>query len=438
VNSLHGSANAIGGQSQVNKIRWGCGRPDDMHLEGAMPGIKFALGENPKQSNWGDRAVTRYPQTRMGVETLIRDRFVAAKEYALQPLMWQIMEDNKKFPRISQNYNHEDPDNRTAQEVKERMPQGHYLPEHPPRRDLELEALAEVLAGERLVHCHSYRQDEILMLCRVARDFGFKVGTFQHILEGYKDADELAEWSGGGSAFSDWWAYKFEVVDAIPADGPLMAEQGVIVSYNSDSDEMARRLNVEAGKASKYSGRFGGKAIPPHEAYKFVTLNPAKQLRIDGRTGSLEVGKDADLAIWSGPPTSPMSRCETTWVDGRRVFSLGMDTEHRKWIASERQRLIQKVLAAGERPERGGTGGAADESADVQAATADLGFEISDLRSGLSEARAAGRRLILLDAVERAADARREIYMNMLLRGQDPRWMDAGECGCGVMNGGGE
>lgn len=402
VNNLHGSANAIGGQNQVNKIRWGCARPDDMHLEGAMPGIKFALGENPKQSNWGDRNTTRYPQTRMGVETLIRDRFTAAKEYAAAM--------------------------KSA---------------NPPRRDLELEALAEILEGKRLIHCHSYRQDEILMLCRVAQDFGFKVGTFQHILEGYKVADELAKWSGGGSSFSDWWAYKFEVVDAIPADGPLMAEQGVIVSYNSDSDEMARRLNVEAGKATKYSGRFGGKLITPPQAYKFVTLNPAKQLRIDKQTGSLEVGKDADVCIWSGPPTSPMSRCEATWVDGRREFSLDQDAERRKWITSERQRLIQKVLneSEGGRGGRGRGGGGDAEEPEVaggESGISNLKFETADLNADISDASASGRRLMLLDAVERAADARREIYMNMLLRGLDPRWMGAGECGCGVMNGGGE
>jgi imidazolonepropionase-like amidohydrolase len=391
VNNLHGSANAIGGQNQVNKIRWGCARPDGMHLEGAIPGIKFALGENPKQSNWGDRSTTRYPQTRMGVETLIRDRFTAAREYAAAM--------------------------KSA---------------NPPRRDLELEALAEILDGKRLIHCHSYRQDEILMLCRVAQDFGFKIGTFQHILEGYKVADELARWSGGGSGFSDWWAYKFEVVDAIPADGPLMAEQGVIVSYNSDSDEMARRLNVEAGKATKYSGKHGGKAIPPHEAYKFVTLNPAKQLRIDARTGSLESGKDADLCIWSGPPTSATSRCEATWVDGRREFSLEQDAANRKRITGERQRLVQKVLAEGAGPRRG-RGGGGDGGDEPESDS-----EISNLKSEVAEARAAGRRFILLDAVDQAADARREIYMNMLLRGLDPRWMGAGECGCGVMNGGGE
>lgn len=402
VNNLHGSANAVGGQSMVNKIRWGASRPDDMHFErpigggpegGAMPGIKFALGENPKQSNWGDRNTTRYPQTRMGVEMLIRDRFTAAREY--------------------------------LRDIKAGKA----------RRDLELEALGEILEGKRLVHCHSYRQDEILMLCRVAEEFGFRIGTFQHILEGYKVADELVKWSGGGSAFSDWWGYKWEVFDAIPSAGPIMAEQGVIVSYNSDSDEMARRLNIEAGKAAKYSGKHGGKPIPPHEAFKFVTLNPAKQLQMHARTGSLEPGKDADLALWSGIPTSPTSRCEMTWVDGRRLFSLEQDAKQRQWIASERQRLVQKVLAAGQR--RGGSGGGAgDDSAEgPDAIVVDTGGDTDDADVQVDQARRSGRRLLLLDSVRQADDWRASQYMNLLLRGLDPRWMRAGDCGCGMTGG---
>jgi len=293
VNSLHGSANPIGGQNQVNKLRWGVLHPDAMHFGGAPGGIKFALGENVKQSNWGDRYVTRYPQTRMGVEALLRDRFVAAREYA----------------------------------------RGHE------RRDLELEALAEILAGERLVHCHSYRQDEILMLCRVAKEFGFRIGTFQHVLEGYKVADAIRDAAIGASAFSDWWAYKVEVQDAIPENGAIMHEVGVNVSFNSDSDDLARRLNVEAGKAVRYGG------VGQEEALKFVTLNPAIQLGIAARVGSLEAGKDADFAIWSGDPLSTMSRCEATWVDGREYFSLAQDARHRVRIAEERRRLLALALA---------------------------------------------------------------------------------------------
>jgi N-acetylglucosamine-6-phosphate deacetylase len=327
VNSLHGSANAIGGQNCVNKNRWGVAHPDQMHLEGAMPGIKFALGENPKQSNWGDRSTVRYPQTRMGVEAIIRDRFAAAAEYDRQ----RTGEPQRRSESAS-----------SAPATAASLPL---------RRDLELEALAEVLEGKRLIHCHSYRQDEILMLCRVADDFHFKIGTFQHILEGYKVADEVARHAIGGSCFSDWWAYKVEVQDAIPQAGPIMAEQGVVVSYNSDSDELARRLNWETAKAVKY-----GQGLKPEEALKFVTLNPAKQLMIDQCVGSLETGKDADLAVWSGPPISAFSRCEATYVDGRRLFSLEEDAAYRQKIASERSRIIQKLLTLAKSGRAGGEG----------------------------------------------------------------------------------
>jgi imidazolonepropionase-like amidohydrolase len=213
------------------------------------------------------------------------------------------------------------------------------------RVDLELEALAEVLAGKRLVHCHSYRQDEILMLCRVAGQFGFRIGTFQHVLEGYKVADAIREHAIGASAFSDWWAYKVEVQDAIPENGAILHEAGVNVSFNSDSDDLARRMNVEAAKAVKYGG------VPREEALRFVTLNPAVQLGIGDRVGSLEPGKDADFAIWSGDPLSSLSRCEATWVDGREYFSLEQDAAHRARIAAERRRLIDLALRT---PEKAG------------------------------------------------------------------------------------
>lgn len=323
VNNLHGSANAIGGQSQTNKVRWGAARPNDMHFEGAAPGIKFALGENPRRANSGGQqrdfgggatqAAARYPVSRMGVETLIRDRFTAAREYAAA------------FANAS---------SRAAGTP-------------PPRRDLELEALAEVLAGTRLIHCHSYRQDEIVMLCQVAGDFGFKIGTFQHILEGYKVADYVRDYSGGGSGFTDWWAYKVEVQDAIPGGLPLMHDVGAVVSFNSDSDELARRLNTEAAKAVKYGG------LSEEDALKFVTLNPARQLRVDDRVGTLDVGKDADVAVWTGSPLSSFTRCAMTFVDGRRLFSLEQDAKHRETISKERQRLIQKVLSEG-RPRESG------------------------------------------------------------------------------------
>ncbi len=302
-NLLHGSANAIGGQNQVIKLRWG-GTPEELKYKQAPPGIKFALGENPKQSNWGDKYTTRYPQTRMGVEQIIRDEFQAAKEYEQQ---WH--EYNKTKKGI------------------------------PPRKDLELEAIVEVLNGRRLVHCHSYRQDEILMLMRLAEEYGFRIATFQHVLEGYMVADALAQHGAGASCFSDWWAYKFEVYDAIPYNGALMQKQGVIVSFNSDSNEMARRLNTEAAKAVKYGG------LSPEEALKFVTINPAIQLRIDQWVGSLEAGKDADFTLWSGDPLSTYSMCLQTWIEGRKYFDRDGDLKMRELVQKERALLIQRALA---------------------------------------------------------------------------------------------
>ncbi|MHC4849575.1 MAG: amidohydrolase family protein, partial [Planctomycetota bacterium] len=304
VNSLHGSANPIGGQSQTNKVRWGVEHPDDMHFFGAPKGIKFALGENVKQSNWGDDYRSRYPQTRMGVEAFMRDRFTAAREYKGEP------------------------------------------------RDLELEALSEILKGERLIHCHSYRQDEILMLARIAKEFGFRIGTFQHVLEGYKVTDAIKAHAIGASAFSDWWAYKVEVQDAIPYNGPIMHDAGIVVSFNSDSDDLVRRLNVEAAKAVKYGG------LAPEEALKFVTINPAIQLGIDKFVGSLEPGKDADVAIWNGNPLSVYTRCVATLVDGTPLYSLEQDSEHRRRIAGQRSALIKRALME---PKRAGNQAPSDE-----------------------------------------------------------------------------
>ncbi len=318
-NLLHGSANPIGGQNQTIKLRWGSRHPDDMKVKGAMGGIKFALGENVKQANWGDKYTTRYPQTRLGVETIIRDRFIAADEYARAKAQYEGLSASEQRRSIA------------------------------PRVDLELEALAEVLANRRLVHCHSYRQDEILMLCRVATEFGFRIGTFQHVLEGYKVAEAIKEAAIGGSSFSDWWAYKMEVIDAIPENGAIMHEVGVVVSFNSDSAELARRMNTEAAKAVRYGN------VPPEEALKFVTINPAIQLGVEDRIGSLEPGKDADFAIWSGSPLSTMSRCEATYIDGARYFSRERDLEMRDEARAERSRIIQKILASG----AGGKGGSA-------------------------------------------------------------------------------
>ncbi len=305
-NILHGSANPIGGQNQVIKLRWG-GDDDALRFDQAPAGIKFALGENVKQSNWS-RPTGRYPQTRMGVEQIIRDRFLAARQYADAWQAWQ-----------------------TGQ--RETLP---------PRRDLELDALVEVLKGERWVHCHSYRQDEIIALLDVLEAFHVRIGTLQHILEGYKVADRMAAHGAMGSSFSDWWAYKFEVFDAIPYNGALMHRAGIVVSFNSDDRELARRLNTEAAKATKYGG------VPAEEALKFVTLNPAKQLRIDQHVGSIEAGKHADLVLWSDRPLGTFARCEQTWIDGRRFFDRQADAEQRVADQRLRTRLIQQILRGDE------------------------------------------------------------------------------------------
>ncbi len=386
-NQLHGSANAIGGQNSVVKLRWGCDHPDDMRFEGAPGGIKFALGENVKQSNWGSENTTRYPQTRMGVETFIRSRFIAAREY--------LAEEQRGGDTF--------------------------------RRDMELEALGEILRGERLIHCHSYRQDEILMLCRVAQEFGFTIGTFQHVLEGYKVAEAIKEAAIGGSSFSDWWAYKFEVVDAIPENGAIMHEVGVTVSFNSDSDEMARRMNTEAAKAVKYGG------VEPNEALKFVTLNAAIQLGIDDQTGSLERGKDADIAVWSMSPLSSMTRCESTFVDGRELFSLAMDRTMRERNAAEKMRLIQKLLEDPKAREKAG------ESEDDQdgADTGDGSDDTESIDGSPPE--------WLLDALRASGHshdhshhpesedplALEREYLWLIENGMDPDTNRPGECGCG-------
>src|SRR5262249_40076264 len=272
------------GQNQVIKLRDGAS-PEEMKFEGAPPGIKFALGENVKQSNAGERATTRFPQTRMGVPTFHANRFTAAQQYL------QAWEDCAKKGGV------------------------------PPRRNLELEALGEIIQGKRLIHCHSYRQDEILAFLRVMESFKVKVATLQHVLEGYKVADEIAAHGAGGSCFADWWAYKFEVYDAIPYDGSLMRDRGVVVSFNSDSSELARHLYLEAAKAVKYGD------TPEIEALKFVTLNPAKQLKIDAHVGSLEVGKDGDFALWSKSPLDSGTVCLQTWIEGKKYFDRSQSVE---------------------------------------------------------------------------------------------------------------
>ena len=308
-NVLHGSANPIGGRNAVIKLRWGADAPG-LLFEDAMPGIKFALGENTKR----DREPDRYPATRMGVQDVIRQAFIEAQQYRSD---WQEYEQS----RASGNEN-----------------------VIPPRRDLKHETLVEVLEGKRLVHAHSYRADEILQLLRLAEEFGFRIATFQHVLEGYKVAKEIAEHGAGASTFSDWWAYKVEAYDAIPHNAALMTEKGVVVSINSDSGEEIRHLNQEAAKAMKWGG------LSEDEALKLVTLNPARQLGIDDRVGSIEVGKDADLAIFSAHPLSIYAVVEQTFIDGQLYFDREHDRSLREALKQEKEALKEKHK--GGRPER--------------------------------------------------------------------------------------
>ncbi|HLP27045.1 MAG TPA: amidohydrolase family protein [Candidatus Didemnitutus sp.] len=298
---LHGSANPMGGQLQFIKLRWGSDA-DGLKVQGAVPTVKFALGENVKQANWGDKFSVRYPQTRMGVEQIMRDAFRTAREYEKE---------------LAAND-----------------------PSKPVRRDIQLDALVEILNSKRNIHCHSYVQSEILMLMRLAEEFGFRVHTFTHILEGYKVAKEMAKHGSGASSFADWWAYKFEVYDAIPENPAILHENDVTVSINSDDAEMARRLNQEAAKSVKYGG------VSELDAMKFVTINAAKQMAIDARTGSLEDGKDADVVVWTGNPLSNMSRVERTFVDGRMYFARDVDMQLRERDAELRRFLEQEAMKA--------------------------------------------------------------------------------------------
>jgi imidazolonepropionase-like amidohydrolase len=310
-NVLHGSANAIGGQTVVIKLRWG--QPaSKLPFEGALPGIKFALGENPKRSNFS-RGTPRYPTTRMGVEETIRGAFTEARDYKAS---WDL-------------YN-----KRTAAGEKNLIS---------PRRDLRLDPLVEVLEGKRYVHSHCYREDEILMLLRVAKEFGFKVRTFQHVLEGYKVADEIAAAGAGASTFSDWWAYKVEAYEAIPYNAALMTRRGVLVSVNSDDAGEATHLNQEAAKNIKFGG------LSHDEALKLVTLNPAIQLGIDKRVGTIDAGKDADLVIYNHDPLSAYAVVQKTLIDGRVYFDRQRDIADRPTREKEKRALLEKEKKAGEK-----------------------------------------------------------------------------------------
>ena len=282
VQILHGSANPIGGQSALIKLRWGAS-PEEMKIKGADGFIKFALGENVKRSR-NNRSI-RFPQTRMGVEQVYVDAFSSALEY------------QKKWDEYNKLSN-------KARTVAIR-----------PRRDLAMDAMNEILNSKRFISCHSYVQSEINMLMKVADDFGFKVNTFTHILEGYKLADKMAAHGAGASTFSDWWAYKWEVRYAIPYNAVIMHNAGVTVAINSDDSEMGRRLNQEAAKSIKYGG------MSQEDAWKMVTLNPAKLLHLDNRMGSLKVGKDADVVIWSDNPLSIYANVKQTIIDGKVYYA---------------------------------------------------------------------------------------------------------------------
>ena len=291
---LHGSANPIGGRSAILKLKWG-EDADGLLYDYSPKFIKFALGENVKQSNW--ESYSRFPQTRMGVEQLYVNYFNRAKAY----------DELKKSGK-------------------------------PYRKDDELQTLAEILNGERFISCHSYVQSEINMLMKVAEKFNFRINTFTHILEGYKVADKMAAHGVGASTFSDWWAYKYEVNDAIPYNAAIMASQGVTVAINSDDSEMSRRLNQEAAKTFKYG------SMSEQEAWKTITINPAKLLHIDHRVGSIKIGKDADLVLWNGHPMSVYSRAEKTIIEGKTYFDLALDEQKRIAIKAERNMLMTMML----------------------------------------------------------------------------------------------
>ena len=300
---LHGSANPIGGQSALIKLRWGLA-PEQMKIAGADGFIKFALGENVKQSNWGDRSVTRFPQTRMGVEQVYMNYFDKAVQYDALA--------KKKAMGVIVNF----------------------------RRDLELDALAEIVNKKRFITCHSYVQSEINMLMHVADTFGFKVNTFTHILEGYKVADKMKAHGVNASTFADWWGYKYEVIDAIPYNAYVLQKMGINTCINSDDAEMGRRLNQEAAKSVKYGG------MGEEDAWKMVTLNPAIALHLDAHMGSIKTGKDADIVVWSENPLSIYAKVEKTMIDGVIYYDKEEDAKKREAINIERSRLLQKMLEA--------------------------------------------------------------------------------------------
>lgn len=320
VQLLHGSANPIGGQSACIKLKWGL--PDDsLLIPDAPPFNKFALGENVKQSNWGEAYTTRYPQTRMGVEQVIADAFEAAKRYRDKWAAYEAA--RKKNPSLPA-----------------------------PRRDLRLEPLAEIVAGKRFITCHSYVQSEILMLMRLAERYGFRVRTFTHVLEGYKVAPEMKAHGAFASTFSDWWAYKYEVIEAIPHNAAILLRQGVPTCINSDDAEMGRRLNQEAAKILRYGGTELG--IDSITVWKTVTVYPAQALGISHRTGYIREGYDADIVLWDRPtPLSVYSRVQMTFIEGRRMYDRAEAERQEAALRTEKAQLIQKIWKAAQENPKG-------------------------------------------------------------------------------------
>jgi len=294
VQVLHGSANPIGGRSAIIKLKWG-EAAEDLIYKNSPKFIKFALGENVKQTRYTKNS--RFPQSRMGVEQVFVDYFTRAKAYN------ELKKSGKPY-----------------------------------RKDIEMETLAEILNKERFISCHSYVQSEINMLMKVAEQFNFNINTFTHILEGYKLADKMKAHGVGASTFSDWWAYKYEVNDAIPYNAAIMHNVGITVAINSDDPEMSRRLNQEAAKTVKYGG------VSEEDAWKFVTLNPAKLLHLDDRVGSIKVGKDADIVLWSDHPLSIYAKAEKTIIEGVTYFDLDRDKQMRDAIKKEKSLLINLML----------------------------------------------------------------------------------------------
>jgi len=303
---LHGSANAIGGQSQIVKWKWG--RPvSEWPVAGAPRTIKFALGENPKSANFRppEGQARQYPQTRMGVEEVIRKSFTDARDYMAE---WAEYDAKKKRGETA----------------------------IPPRRDLLMDTMSAILRGEIDIHSHCYRADEIAMLLSLADEMGFKVRELQHVLEGYKVAPEIVKHGAGAGTFIDWWGYKAEAYDATPYNVALMVRSGVLVAVNSDSDELARHLNHDAAKAMKYGG------LTEDEALRLCTINGAKMLRLDHRIGSIEAGKDADLVIWNGHPLSSYSRVDTTFIEGEVYFDREQDLKEREERRKEKEERLKK------------------------------------------------------------------------------------------------